>query len=203
MTRPNSIKPAFQGVGSVAGRSAQCDEAKVTEARDSIVKIFYEALRAVDPYKAVALQADRILTVFRNGNYSRVYLIGFGKAAIPMSKRIMDEVGQIITGGIVITKRGHSTDADQRDRVKVYEAGHPLPDESGLRATREVLDLLKGADDRTLILCLISGGGSALLVLPYEGITLEEKQKTTGLLLRAGAEYGEETYFPCQRGKAR
>jgi glycerate 2-kinase len=66
-----------------------------------------------------------------------------------------------------------------------------LPDENGLRATREVVQLLKSVDDRTLVLCLISGGGSALLVSPYDGITLEEKQKTTDLLLRAGADIFE------------
>lgn len=167
---------------------------KVTEPTDSIVKIFYGALRAVDPYRAVGLHTDRVLSVFKNGNYSRVYLIGFGKAAIPMSRAIMDEIGQMVTSGIIITKYGHSTEADQGDpwdKIKVFEAGHPLPDENGMRATREVLELLRGADDRTLVLCLVSGGGSALLVSPYEGITLEEKQKTTGLLLKAGADIGE------------
>jgi len=167
------------------------DGAKVTGQRNAIMKIFYGALRAVDPYKATALHTDRILSVFRNGNYNKVYVVGFGKAVIPMLRATIDETGQIITSGIVITKYGHSMQAQKSDKIKVYEAGHPLPDENGLRATREVLELLKSVDDHTLVLCLISGGGSALLVSPYDGITLEEKQKTTDLLLKAGADIYE------------
>ena len=163
----------------------------MTGHRDAIVKIFYGALRAVDPYKATALHRDRILSVFSNGNYNKVYVVGFGKAVIPMLRAIIDEIGGIITSGIVITKYGHSMHAQKSDKIKIYEAGHPLPDENGLRATREVLELLRSVDDHTLVLCLISGGGSALLVSPYDGITLEENQKTTDLLLKAGADIYE------------
>ena len=167
------------------------DGAKVSEHRDAIAKIFYGALQAVDPYKATALHTDRISSVFRNRNYSKVYVVGFGKAVIPMSRAIMDEIGQIITSGIIITKYGHSTRAQKSEKIRVHEAGHPLPDENGSRATREVLELLKSVDDHTLVLCLISGGGSALLVSPYNGITLEEKRKTTDLLLKVGADIYE------------
>ena len=163
----------------------------MTGHRDAIVKIFYGALQAVNPYKATVLHTDRILSVFRNGNYNKVYVVGFGKAVIPMLRAIIDEIGQIITSGIIITKYGHSTQAQECDKIGVYEAGHPLPDENGLRATREILELLKSVDDHTLVLCLISGGGSALLVSPYDSITLEEKQKTTDLLLKAGADIYE------------
>lgn len=163
----------------------------MTGHRDAIVKIFYGALRAADPYKATALHTERILSVFSNGHYNKVYVIGFGKAVIPMLRAIIDEIGEIITSGIVITKYGHSMYAQKSDKIKIYEAGHPLPDGNGLRATREVLELLRSVDDHTLVLCLISGGGSALLVLPYDGITLEENQKTTDLLLKAGADVYE------------
>ena len=73
----------------------------------------------------------------------------------------------------------------------VFEAGHPVPDEKGIRATEEIIKLLRDTDERTLILCLISGGGSALFVSAYEGITLNEKQLITDLLLRAGADITE------------
>jgi len=75
--------------------------------------------------------------------------------------------------------------------LKIYEAGHPIPDEKGIRATREVISLLKKADKDTLILCLISGGGSALFVSPYNLITLDEKQRIIELLLKAGADITE------------
>jgi glycerate-2-kinase len=75
--------------------------------------------------------------------------------------------------------------------IKIVEAGHPIPDENGLRATEEIIRLLAGADGKTLVVCLISGGASALLVSPYEGITLTDKQKITELLLKAGADIYE------------
>jgi glycerate-2-kinase len=80
---------------------------------------------------------------------------------------------------------------DQQWPIQSFEAGHPLPDEKGLQATAEAIRLLRQADEKTLIICLISGGGSALLVAPCEGITLAEKQKTTELLLKAGADIRE------------
>ncbi len=73
----------------------------------------------------------------------------------------------------------------------MVEAGHPLPDENGLKATEEVIRLLRDFDERTLAVCLISGGGSALLVAPSNGISLAEKVKTTDLLLKAGADIDE------------
>ncbi|MDI6733028.1 MAG: glycerate kinase [Planctomycetota bacterium] len=73
----------------------------------------------------------------------------------------------------------------------MIEAGHPVPDGNGLKGTAEIIKLLKAADENTLIVCLISGGGSALLVAPCEGITFSEKQKVTELLLKAGADIFE------------
>ena len=75
--------------------------------------------------------------------------------------------------------------------IAVHEAGHPLPDEAGLKATMEAMKLARTFDEKTLFVCLISGGGSALLVAPYTGITLAEKQKTTDLLLKAGADIND------------
>ena len=76
-------------------------------------------------------------------------------------------------------------------RVEIIEAGHPIPDDNGLKGARRIIELLTGLDEKTLVFCLMSGGGSALLPLPAEGISLAEKQRLTGLLLEAGADIGE------------
>ncbi|MDD5244728.1 MAG: DUF4147 domain-containing protein, partial [Syntrophorhabdaceae bacterium] len=132
--------------------------------RDQIVKIFYAALQSADPYKAVALHADTIYSLYENKNCSRLYVIGFGKAAIPMARAAAEKTGEIISGGIAITTYGQIKQADTIDTIKIYEAGHPLPDANGVRATAEIEKLVRNLDDQTLVVCLISGGGSALLV---------------------------------------
>lgn len=161
-----------------------------------VTEIFYASLKAVDSYESVKHYTHKIRSAYQNGNFSRLIIIGFGKAAYPMAEAIEDNLWKSIDIGIVITKYGHSKEQKtrvkgQRSRIKVYEAGHPLPDENGLKGTEEIIKLLKDTDENTFITCLISGGGSSLLVSPYEGISLDEKQKITELLLRAGADINE------------
>ena len=156
--------------------------------KDLIIDIFRAALLSADPYRAVADHADNILLEYQKGNYGRFYLIGFGKGLSPMVRAIMERMGQRLSGGVAITKYGYADEAGTAGfGVRIYEGGHPLPDENGLRATAELIRLAGTFDDRTFVVCLISGGGSALLVSPYSTITLEEKQKATKLLLNAGA----------------
>ena len=159
--------------------------------RDQITKLFHAALHAADPYEAVRLHTGKILSVYEEEGFQKLVVIGLGKAASPMLKATMDDLGERVKEGIIITKYGHADQTYESDSIKVYEAGHPLPDENGVRGTEEVINLLKEADRNTLVVCLISGGGSALLVSPYSGITLQEKQKATELLLKAGADIFE------------
>ncbi len=161
------------------------------DSRTTIKEIFNKSLLAVDPYKAVVLHSGTILSAYRDGRFRELVVIGFGKAASPMATAIEENAGDILSAGIIITKYGHTTRGDKSRRIVVYEAGHPLPDENGLLGTREVTRLLKKASEDTLVICLISGGGSALLVSPYRDITLADKQKVTELLLKAGADIYE------------
>ncbi len=154
-------------------------------------EIFNKALLAVDPYKAVAAYSDTIRRAYKSGDFRRLVLIGFGKAASLMSKAIEDNLGDLLAGGIIVTKYGHSVRGDRNSKIIAYEAGHPLPDENGLKAAREIVRVLKEADKSTLVICLVSGGGSALLVAPYRDITLADKQDVTGMLLQAGADIYE------------
>ncbi len=153
-------------------------------------EIFDAALRSADPAAAVERQVEMLRNRYGSGGYDRLLVAGFGKAAVPMALTLEKKLGDLITAGAVITTRGHGTHHGLRS-IGVYEAGHPVPDEAGMRATEALLGLLAGADARTMVVLLVSGGGSALFVAPHRGITMAEKQETTGLLLRAGAEIRE------------
>jgi glycerate-2-kinase len=159
---------------------------KTTDHKELAARIFYYALSAVDPYVSVKNYIDRIRATYINDKYNKLIIAGFGKASCSMAKATEDFLLDLIDAGIVITKYKHC-DKVTLKKFKVYEAGHPVPDENGLFGTGQIIKLLKDSSENTLIVMLISGGGSALLVSPFEGITLNDKQKTTGLLLKAGA----------------
>ena len=159
--------------------------------KESAVEIFGAALKAVDPYACVKGHAGSVKSVFEGGGFRRVLVIGFGKAAYPMARAFTDYTGDMVDSGILITKYGHAASFSLPHHVHIREAGHPIPDGNGYRATREIIRLLREADPRTFVVCLISGGGSALLVAPYGAISLSEKQEVTRLLLARGADINE------------
>jgi glycerate-2-kinase len=156
-----------------------------------IRNIFDESLLAVDPYKAVSRHVEYVLSLYNKKKLNKLFVVSFGKAASLMARALVDGVGNILTKGIVITKYHHVGQQRFADTITVYESGHPIPDENGVQATGEVLKLLKEADDCTLVVFLISGGGSALLCCPYGVVSLAEKQFVTGVLLKAGADIHE------------
>ncbi len=132
----------------------------------------------------------RIRALYRDGGFRRLLTVGFGKASPSMAGALAESLGEMVDAGLVVTKYGHIL-ASVPGRIRLFEAGHPVPDGNGRRATEELLGLVNAADERTLIVTLISGGGSALLVAPQDGISLADKQQTTSLLLHAGADIGE------------
>jgi glycerate 2-kinase len=159
--------------------------------RRQAVDIFHVVLKAVDPYDLIKARMGQILSTYHGGLYNKFFLISFGKAAYPMTRAVVDFAGDLLTEGVLITKYGHVPHAGFSAKIIVCEAAHPVPDIQGVRATESVLELLNAADSRTLVICLISGGGSALLVAPHKDITLAEKQQITQLLLKAGADIRE------------
>jgi len=161
------------------------------DSRSRLKDIFSAALDAVDPYSAVVRFGNGVRDRYIRGGYERMLIIAFGKAACPMAMAAQDTLGDLGISGTVITKYSHCLPPHVPDRMRVFEGGHPLPDEGGVRGTDEAIASLRKADERTLVLCLISGGGSALLVSPFGNITLEEKQYVTKLLLLAGADIYE------------
>jgi glycerate-2-kinase len=101
-----------------------------------------------------------------------------------MAQVVEEILGDRITDGLVVTKYEHGLPLR---RIRQVEAGHPIPDAAGVGAVRKMRELLEGLDEKDIVICLISGGGSALWPAPAEGITLEQKQEVTAVLLRAGA----------------
>ncbi|MGO9136305.1 MAG: glycerate kinase [Syntrophales bacterium] len=154
-------------------------------------EIFHAVLTAIDPYGLIKERIEKIRSIYREGNYRKLYLISFGKAAYPMTKAVSDFADDLLTKGILITKYGHVPEGGVSGKIEVYEAAHPVPDLQGVLATERAIGLLEKADSATLVVCLISGGGSALLVAPHKDISLAEKQEITQLLLKVGANIHE------------
>ena len=113
----------------------------------------------------------------------RLIVVGAGKAAAAMARAVEDNWSGPLSG-VVVTRYGYAVPCKH---IEVLEAAHPVPDEAGLRAARRVLERVRGLDEDDLVLCLISGGGSALLPLPAQGLTLELKQNVNRALLKSGA----------------
>ena len=162
--------------------------------------IFKAALAAVEPSKAVAkslsksrdilniVQGRKTVKTLDLKKFNRVFIVGAGKATAPMAKAVENILGNRITGGVISVKTGHGL---KLKKTKVLEASHPVPDEAGVEAARQIKELLEGLDENDLVFSLISGGGSALLPLPAEGLKLQEKQTVTKMLLACGANIHE------------
>ena len=147
--------------------------------RKAAALIFRAALKAADPAEAVR----RHFTAPR-ASYERIFVVGAGKAATPMAQAVERILGKRIAGGLINIKHGH---AGKLRRIEQNECGHPIPDEAGVRGAQRIAAIARDATARDLVLCLISGGGSALMPLPAPPLTLAEKQETTNLLLACGA----------------
>jgi glycerate 2-kinase len=159
--------------------------------REDALTIFHAGLKAVDPARAVTKylrrQGQKLNVngqVYDLPDYDGVYVVGMGKAAAAMAQAVEEILGDRLESGIVNVKYGYALPLHT---VKVKEAGHPVPDKAGLEGTEEIIELLRQTGERDLVICLISGGGSALLPYPAEGLTLEDKQHVTRLLLECGA----------------
>jgi glycerate 2-kinase len=162
--------------------------------REVIVAVQQAALAAVEPGAAVRRQVqrqgERLVIGERTydlATVERIWVVGGGKAAAAMVAALHGILGEQPTGGLVVTKVGHVDPRLATGPVEIVEAGHPVPDEAGVRATRRMADLLAGTTERDLVLAVISGGGSALMTLPAAGLSLADLQGTTDLLLRSGA----------------
>lgn len=150
------------------------------EAKSLLYRSFKAGLAAVDPARMVP-------PALPEPPRGRTVVVGAGKAAAAMA-RAVEEAWRGPLEGLVVTRYGHALPTE---RLEVVEAAHPVPDAAGRAAAKRMLELARGLGPEDLLLCLISGGGSALLALPAEGLTLEDKQAVSRALLASGAAIGE------------
>ena len=157
--------------------------------------IFKAAVQAVDPKRAVKnwLHRDRGCLEVAGRIYDltkarRIYVVGAGKAAARMALAVEELLGEKIYAGFVVVKDGYALPTR---KIRIAEAGHPIPDSRGVLASKVIIRLLEEATSDDLVLCLISGGASALLSAPIDSISLEDKQLATRLLLNCGAKIQE------------
>jgi len=161
-----------------------------------LARVVQAALQAADPAAAVRRylrrQGNHLIIedqVFDLGIHRQVTLTGAGKAGAPMASAAARILGERLNGGLVIVKEGHRNlpGVELPPGVEILEASHPLPDERGVRATRRLITRLEACQEGDLVICLLSGGGSALLTAPAPGISLDDLRQVTSLLLACGA----------------
>ncbi len=177
---------------------------------ERVGRVLAAAIQAVEPGQAVRRFVQRTGdTLLVDGaplsltGFRRVYVVGAGKAGAPMAATLAQILGDRLEAGLVIVKEGYggqgaegaggrpAEEPDIAGRVWVAPGGHPLPDRRGVEATRQIIDLLRTSGEDDLVFCLLSGGGSALLTSPAQGVALEEMQELTSLLLGCGATINE------------
>jgi glycerate 2-kinase len=171
-----------------------------TSLRKQAIRIFAAAVKAAAPREAIRRHVRLVGGTLIAGrqryplaNFRKIYVVGAGKASAGMARAIEQMLGKRICGGLINTKYAHAVPLR---RIEVNECGHPVPDRCGEEGAARIAGIARqaGADD--LVICLISGGASALLPLPAPQVTLAEKQETTRLLLECGADIQE---FNCVR----
>lgn len=169
--------------GNIAGRSLVLD----------IVEYAIEAMNSRKRVEELIRIDDGNILRIGNLQYSlsktgSIYVIGAGKGSVFIAEALEKILNDRIKDGIIVEKRGQGR---KLKRIKVVEAGHPLPDQDGYEAAKSILNLVKDAGEGDIVFVCITGGASALLPLPVEGISLEDKIRITDMLLKCGARINE------------
>lgn len=155
--------------------------------RRDALGIFRAALRAADPQEGIRRALPQFQALL-DQPHEHVYVVGAGKASAAMAVAVERILGRRITGGLINTKHGHLA---KLKRIELNECAHPVPDQAGVDGARRIAEIASRATAKDLVICLISGGASALLPLPASGLTLDDKQEVTRQLLACGANIHE------------
>jgi len=152
-------------------------------ARDLLRRMFDAAIASAQPARCIPahLPSPQALGT------GRLIVIGAGKASAAMARAVEDHWSGPLSG-LVVTRYGYAVPCQH---IEIVEAAHPVPDAAGLSAAQRMLEAVKNLNPDDLVLCLISGGGSSLLPLPLDGLTLEHKQEVNRALLKSGATISE------------
>ncbi|MCD6521871.1 glycerate kinase [Candidatus Calescamantes bacterium] len=157
-----------------------------------VIDLFKRGIQKAHPSNVikenVRLQNDTLMVKNDPFPCKNLWVVGAGKASAEMGKALEELLGEKIKGGIIVTKDGHGVPLSF---IEVREASHPIPDERGLKASEDILKFVEKLGEEDTLIVLISGGGSALLPLPQEGLSLEEKQEITRIIMESGANIEE------------
>ena len=160
---------------------------KPTPIEDILKNAFAAAVAVADPQLIVPQYLAKIFPVGQEPK-GRCLVVGAGKASASMASALETYAKvhwpQVNLEGIVLTRYGHSSPTSF---IRIVEAGHPVPDQAGMDGAQEILSLAKQLQAGDILIALVSGGGSSLLTLPQEGISIDDMRKTTEALLRSGA----------------
>jgi len=163
--------------------------------REDALRIIAAGLRAADPGAGTRELVCRCGDVLHVGEHrvdlsavDNVYVVGAGKGSLPIAAVLEDVLADRLTAGVLAVKDGEHR---RLRTIDVREAGHPIPDARSVDATRAILALADRADNRDLVIAAVTGGASALMTLPIDGVSLTDLQRVTDLLLRAGAPIDE------------
>lgn len=167
--------------------------------RDRILRILSAALDEVNPYQAVLRcmrrDGDRLVVEGREydlSSYGRIFLTGVGKASLAMANGVQDLLADRISGGVLICKHLEMAEANTiLPSIEIITGSHPVPDENSVTGARQMVKLLNTAGENDLVIAVISGGGSSLMTLPFDGVTLQDVQELTRQLLASGARIEE------------
>jgi glycerate 2-kinase len=190
------LTPRFgQPIQDLSPAEAALPDARVLARRRDARRILDAAIRAANPLqclqRSVRLSADALVVEgeqFPLSPTARIRVVGAGKATAAMAQAVEGILGDRLESGAINTKYGHALPLQ---RIHTTECGHPIPDEAGVAGAGLILDQLQNLTDDDIVLCLFSGGGSALLPAPAEGLSLTDKQQTTARLLECGASIDE------------
>ncbi|MEM2047663.1 MAG: DUF4147 domain-containing protein, partial [Candidatus Jordarchaeales archaeon] len=157
--------------------------------RSLLLDLVELAISVSDPRDAIRKSVklnDECLTVFSERiplrNVENIYVVGAGKASGAMAEALEEILGELIVDGAVCIQKGTSNMFSTRF-IRLFEAAHPVPSEENIRGAEAVVGLLEEAGKDDLVICLISGGGSAMLTLPADGVELQDIQEVTAALL--------------------
>ncbi len=163
-----------------------------SDSRRIVLDIAEKTLERLDSYNRIKsimrMDGDTLVIGTKRWDLTKkknVYLLGAGKAVNQMAMAVDEILGDHLTRGMIIVKVPEETDVFRN--TEVYVGGHPLPNEEGYRACLKILDLVDSAGPEDLFICVISGGSSALMSCPVDGLTLEDEIVTTDVMLKSGA----------------
>jgi hydroxypyruvate reductase len=166
-------------------------DAILSKMRRDVFTIFQDGLQAVEPSGAIQRYCKREKDLLILGDrtydlneYDNILVVGAGKATAAMAMAMEDLLKNNLSKGLICVKYGHTAPLK---KIRTIEAGHPIPDANGQSASAEILDMIQKAGDNDLVIVILSGGGSALLPLPVQGISLKEKQDASDTLINCGA----------------